>query len=284
MNTFNFHPTTFGVVGEILKKIKPNKAQGYDFISPSVVKVSFQKIAKPLSSLINTVITRSEVPDTWKHGQITPHHKKDSVLDQANYRPVTVLPVFGKVFERIADMQMSDQFEPIFHKYMFAYRKFHGCPTALLTLTEQWKEELDRHKVIGAVTMDLSKAFECLPHDLILEKLEFYGPSAKSISPLRSYFSSRYQRVKLENTFSSWIGMSAGVPQGSILGSLLFNISMNALAYTTENSKMLNYADDTKIYLSHSEPQIVEGAINRDLESARLWFKENGMMPIAPAI
>ena len=69
---------------------------------------------------------------------------------------VTVLPVFGKVFERIAHMQMSDHFEPIFHKYMFAYRKFHGCSTALLTLTEQWKEELDRHKVIGAVAMDLS--------------------------------------------------------------------------------------------------------------------------------
>ena len=127
MNTFNFHPTTFGVVGEILKKIKPNKAQGYDLIPPSVVKVSFQTIARPLSNFINTVITRSEVPDTWKHGQITPHHKKDSVLDNANYKPVTVLSVFGKVFERIAHMQMSNHFEPIFHKYMFAYRKFHCC-------------------------------------------------------------------------------------------------------------------------------------------------------------
>ena len=79
MTMFDFYPTTFGVVGEILKKIKPNKAQGYDLIPPSVVKVSFQTIARPLSNLINTVITRSKVPDTWKHGQITPHHKKDSV-------------------------------------------------------------------------------------------------------------------------------------------------------------------------------------------------------------
>ena len=102
MNTFNFHPTTSGGVGEILKKIKPNKAQGYDLISPSAVKVSSQTIARPVSNLINTVITRYEVPDKWKHGQITPHHKKDSVLDKVNYRPVTVLTVFGKVFERIA--------------------------------------------------------------------------------------------------------------------------------------------------------------------------------------
>ena len=84
------------------------------------------------------------------------NHKTDSVLDKENYRPVTVLPVFGKVFERIAHMQMSNHFERIFHKYMFAYRKFHGSSTALLTLTEQWKEELDRHKVTGAVAMDLS--------------------------------------------------------------------------------------------------------------------------------
>ena len=129
--------------------------------------------------------------------------------------------------------------------------------------------------------MDLSKAFDCLPHDLILEKLEFYGLRAKSISLLRSYLPSRYQRVKPRNTFSSWIGMSAGVPQGSILGPLLFNIFMimNDLVYAIEKCKMINYADDTKIHLSHSEPQVVEGGINWDLENARLWLKENGMMP-----
>jgi len=200
MNTLNCHPTTFGVVGEILKKIKPKKAQAYDLISPSVVKISSQTIPRSHSNMINTVITRSEVPQTWKNGQITPHHKKDSVLDKANYRPVTVLPVFDNVFEPIAHMQNSDHVEPIFHKYMFAYRKFHGYSTALLTLTEhaQWKEELDRHEVIGAVVMDLSKVFDCLPHDFILEKLKFYGPSAKSISLLRSYLSSRYQGVKSE--------------------------------------------------------------------------------------
>ena len=88
MNMFNFHPTTFGVVGEILKKIKPNKVQGYDLIAPSVVQVSFQTIARPLSNLINTVITRSEVPDRRKHSPITPHHKKDSVLDKVNCDPI----------------------------------------------------------------------------------------------------------------------------------------------------------------------------------------------------
>lgn len=110
-----------------------------------------------------------------QHGQITPHRKKESVLDKKNFRPVTVLPAFAKVFEKIIHMQMTEHFESIFHDYMFAYRQFHGCPAALLTLTEDWRAELDKRKVIGAVAIDLSKAFDYLPHELLLEKLKFYG-------------------------------------------------------------------------------------------------------------
>lgn len=209
VNTFGFKLTNRHVVRAVLENTQPNKAQGYDYIPLRAVKASSLAIAQPLSDLINTVITKAEVPDTWNHGQITPHHKKESALDKTNFRPVTVLPAFAKIFERIAHMQMTEHFEPIFHNFMFAYRKYHGCPTALLTLTEHWKEELHKHKVIGAVAMDLSKAFDCLPHYLILEKLKFYGLDDKAVALLRSYLSARYQRVKLGNTFSSWMGVSA---------------------------------------------------------------------------
>ena len=90
-------------------------------------------IAKPFSDLVNTIIAKSQVPDTWKHGQITLHHKKESALDKKNFRPVTVLPAFAKVFEQIIHMQMTEHFESIFFFFLFAYRKFHGCPAALLT-------------------------------------------------------------------------------------------------------------------------------------------------------
>lgn len=134
-----------------------------------------------------------------------------------NFRPATVLPAFAKVFEKIIHMQMTEHFESIFHDYMFAYRKFHDCPAALLTLTEDWRAELDKRKVIGAVAIDLSKAFDCLSHELLLEKLKFYGVSDNSVALSRSHLSCRYQRVKLGHTFSAWMGVSAGVAQGYYL-------------------------------------------------------------------
>ena len=155
-------------------------------------------------------------------------------------------------------MQMTEHFELIFHDYMFAYRKFHGCPAALLTLTEDWRAELDNRKVIGAVAIDLSKAFDCL----LLEKLKFYGVNDNSVALLRNYLSCRYQRVKLGHTFSTWMGVSAGVPQRSLLGPLLFNIFMNDLAFAIRDCRLISYADDTKLHLSLKDPQAVEDGIH----------------------
>ena len=124
--------------------------------------------------------------------------------------------------------------------------------------------------------MNLTKAFDCLPHDLILEKLEYYGLDEKVVALLRSYLSSR-ERVKLGNTFSSWMGVSAGVPQGSILGPMLFNIFMNDLTYAIQECKLVNYADDTRFFLSHRDPQAVEVGVNKDSDNTTKWFLENGM-------
>ena len=187
--SFTFHLTNHHEVGQILNDIKANKAQGYDLIPPCAVKAVAPLVSEPLSDLINTIIAMAEVPKGWKYGQITPLHKKDSVLDKANFRPVTVLPAFDKVFERIVHTQMSGYFDAIFHDFTFAYWKLHGCSATLLTLTKEWKEKLDQSHVIGAATLDLSKAFDCIPHDLLLEKLRFYGLDERSWSLLQSYTS-----------------------------------------------------------------------------------------------
>ena len=98
------------------------------------------------------------------------------MLGKVNFRPITVLPAISKIFEHILHQQLAD------HKHMFGYRKHHGCSTALLSLTEQWKEDLDKHNIDGTIAIDLSKDFDCSPHNLILEKLKFYGLGDQALS------------------------------------------------------------------------------------------------------
>ena len=175
-------------------KLKPNKATGCDLIPPRAVKESAAALCNPFSALFNFVIDTAKVPQQWKLGEIVPVHKKECTLTKTNYRPLTILPALSKVFERLVHTRMSPHFEEIYHKYVFAYRKLHGCDTALLSLTEQWKKDLDDHKIIGLVSMDLTKAFDSLPHNLIVLKLKEYGANSKTANLIKDYLTNRLQR------------------------------------------------------------------------------------------
>ena len=148
---------------------------------------------------------------------------------------------------------MNEIDKEIYHRYVFAYRKYHGCDSALLSLTEQWKKEIDNNKLIGLVSMDLSKAFDTLPHELIVLKLKEYGADEATTSLIKDYLSNRFQRVRLGDTLSNWQPICNGVPQGSILGPLLFNIFMNDLSYVIKKCTLSTYADDTQIFYADNQ-------------------------------
>ena len=181
------------------------------------------------------------------------------------------------MFERLVHARVSPYFENIYHKHVFAYRKFHGCATGLLSLTEQWRRELDNHKIISMVSVDLSKAFDTLPHDLILQKLCKYGADEATTRLISNYLSGRKQRVKLGEACSPWLLVSKGIPQGSILGPLLFNIFMNDLHQVTKHSTLSTYADDTQIFFAGNDAVDVENSVNSDLERIDKWFEQNEM-------
>ncbi|CAB3994347.1 RNA-directed DNA polymerase from mobile element jockey, partial [Paramuricea clavata] len=202
--TLSLKETNYVEVREILEDVKINKATGYDLIPPRLVKESAEVLCYPLSTLINYILGNGKILQQWKSGEITPVYKKECELSKINYRPLTILPSLSKVFEKIVELRMSPHFEKIYHKYVFAYRKHHGCDTAILSLTEEWKKELDNHKVIGLVAMDLSKAFDTLPHDLTVQKLKQYGADQKTTTLITDYLSNRRQRVKLGTKVDQW--------------------------------------------------------------------------------
>ena len=143
---------------------------------------------------------------------------------KSKYRPISILPSLSKVFERLIHNKVGPYFEDLYHKLVFAYRKGHGCDTALLSLTKQWRKELDNRKIVGLVSMDLHKAFDMLPHSLIIQKLAKYGADDNTVSLIKDYSRGRKQRVKLACTFSPWLPVKRGIPQGSILGPFVQHI------------------------------------------------------------
>ena len=189
-----------------------------------------------------------------KYADVSPCFKKEDNLFNRNYRPVSVLTVISKLYESVLNNQMVDHFSELFNILLSAFRKHYNCQSLLLKLIEDIKSALDKGHKTGAVFMDLSKAFDCLPHALLLAKLNAYGLSTAACELMSSYRNQRMQRVKISNCRSSWKILNMGVPQGSILGLLLFNVFMNDMFLFMERCNLYNYADDNSII--YSSPDI----------------------------
>ena len=260
-----------------LRKINPRKATGYDHIPGKIIRIAHQELSLPITRLINTAISASAFPSNMKCAEVSPGHKKDDNLIRGNYRPVSVLPILSKVFETVMNDQLFEYFSDKFHEFLCAYRKKYSCQRLLLKAVDGWKCALDQNLITGVVFMDLSKAFDCLPHGLLIAKLHAYGVDWSACDLLADYLSHRLQRVKIGTARSSWAELTKGVPQGSILGPLLFNIFINDLFMFIEKCILYNYADDNSMSCSSTTLQQVLSNLRSDCKNANEWFGENGM-------
>ena len=164
-------------------------------------------------------------------------------------------------------------------KYLCAYRR--GCNTedALLRLLENWRDHLDNKEIVGTVLCDLSKAFDTLPFDLIIAKLEAYGLDHKALNQMYSYLSGRKQRVKIGSAYSDWANVNIGVPQGSVLGPIIFNIYINDIFLFVNDTKICNFADDQSLYAHGNSIDIVVKKLERDLRVVLNWLDYNSLVP-----
>ena len=153
-------------------------------------------------------------PENLKEPQVVPCYKTSNALDKSNYRPVSILPVISKFFERAINDQLVFYFRNIFNSYLSVFRSGYGCQAALFKIIEDRKNALDQHKFATAILMDLSKAFDCLPHDLLLQKLKYYGTLNSALSLIQNYLSNRKQCVKLGTALSTSQDIYKGIPQG----------------------------------------------------------------------
>ena len=280
IQSFYFKPESTDKIKKLIDNIKIDVAPGKDQLNAKLIKDVKEEIAPIITEIINAGYKNNIFPDCLKEAIIKPIFKKEDQNDISNYRPISLLPILSKVFERAATDQLVKFLEEnkILGKHQHAYRKFYSTLTCLVEVTNHIYKLMDQKKHIALLSLDLSKAFDSISHQLLLHKLQAMGLDENSINWIKSYLTSRQQQLKFKNYMSTTTPVEAGVPQGSILGPLLFLCFTNDLAEDFEGlCKMFAYADDTQLIIEAPNQEELEHKIKEALKTAQKWYSENTM-------
>jgi hypothetical protein len=275
-NNYSFSIVSESKVYKYLNKLSTNKATGLDGIPARFIVDSASLIAKPIAHIINLSLIQGSVPDDLKSARVVPLYKKNDKTEVGNYRPVSILSVISKVFERVVYDQIETYLKDkqLLYDLQSGFRTGFSTDTCLIHLSDYIRFEMDKGHIVGMVLLDLQKAFDTVDHSILMYKLKSLGLGQDIIRWFYSYLSNRQQLVDISGTRSSSRKVTCGVPQGSILGPLLFLIYVNDMSAVVKN-KLLLYADDSAILVSHKDRVVVEKLLSEDLHSVSEWLIDN---------
>ena len=259
-------------IGKIIRSLNPNKAHGLDNLSIRMLKLCCDAICEPLHMVFNQVLISGSFPFDWKKASIVSIHKKGDQQTLQNYRPVFLLPICGKIFERFSFNEMFRFFldNKLITTNQSGFKLDDSCISQLLSITHEIYKSFDDGLEVRSVFLDISKAFDKVWHEGVIFKLEQNGISGDLLNILTDFLSNRKQRVVLNDHVSTWTSVNVGVLQGSILGPLLFLIYINDLSDNLSSNVKL-FADDTSLFSVIHDINVSAGELNGDLKKFSEW-------------
>ena len=274
-NVFSFRKVTYEEILIEINSLDTSKSPQSEDIPFKIIKDNADIFANFILQNFNKCIIDGKFPDQLKKAHVSPIFKKGNHNDKTNYRPVSILPSLSKIYERLIYNQTNHMTENALSIFQCGFRKKYSTQHALIAMIEKAIKILDKGGTFGALLTDLSKAFDCMTHDLLIAKPHALNFDMNALNLVFDYLTGRKQRVKINSSFSSYLDIFQGVPQGSILGPLLFNIFLCDLYLFVEEVDIISYADDNTPYMCSKNIDVTLEKLEEVGKVLFEWFSDN---------